>query len=217
MASLIHEFNNPLTAISGFAQLAARTDDTARIHNMIQTIRDECTACSKLLERIENAYVLPPTKLREINVRQILEQSSALGTTLPIDAGIYVEFSLDPELAFVYGDQTLTLRAIQCAMRNAAFAITEVEIPQITLSSRCEDANIGVIGISDNGPGIPPELIEQVFEPTYTTHKSGRGFGLGLPTIRQCMAMQNGEVVLINDASGGLTVELRFPPGAVGY
>ncbi len=77
---------------------------------------------------------------------------------------------------------------------------------RIRLRSDDEEA---VITVDDDGPGIPPELLDRIWEPDFTTRR--RGTGLGLPLVRQAVRTHGGEVTATNRPEGGARFEIRLP------
>jgi len=66
--------------------------------------------------------------------------------------------------------------------------------------------------VTDGGPGIPPELLDQIFEPFFTTKPSGKGTGLGLPSVRHTMEELGGSLEVQSEQARGTTFTLWFPP-----
>ena len=81
----------------------------------------------------------------------------------------------------------------------------------LTVSARCTDGAV-VASVSDTGEGLPPEHLERVFEPFFSTR--ARGIGLGL-AIAKVLTEQNGGAIGVETAAGqGTRVSVRFPPAA---
>jgi signal transduction histidine kinase len=68
-----------------------------------------------------------------------------------------------------------------------------------------------VLTVEDNGPGVPPELLEEVFDPFFTTKEPGKGTGLGLALSAQLVEAMGGEILAGNREEGGATFTLRLP------
>jgi len=67
------------------------------------------------------------------------------------------------------------------------------------------------ISIGDTGPGIPPEKMDKIFEPFYTTKPPGQGTGLGLHSVRSLVQEYGGEVLIQSTVGQGTTFQLEFP------
>jgi C4-dicarboxylate-specific signal transduction histidine kinase len=73
-----------------------------------------------------------------------------------------------------------------------------------------------VICIRDNGPGIPPDRLQQIFDPFFTTKNPGDGTGLGLSICYSIMAGLGGDVSAANHRDGGAEFTIRLPASASG-
>lgn len=208
MASLVHELNNPLAAILGFAQLAANQSDPTRRQEMFETIRAQSAECKSILQRVEDAYVIPEVRLKEIEIQLLFDQVAFLGNQSPAVSDIPVELQVEAGATSFFADKSLVVRALSKLVDNAVLAVAAVAQPRITLSATVSDTHT-VIAVSDNGPGIAAAHLAQVFEPTFTTRSGGRGLGLGLVAVRNVLDAHHGTVELVN-LENGLRVELWF-------
>lgn len=121
-------------------------------------------------------------------------------------ACIDVKTDVSPESLDVRADPNLLDQLLLNIVKNAAEALQETINPAIRLSARLEYGRV-VIRISDNGPGIPDSVADQVFIPFFTTKRDGSGIGLSLS--RQIMTAHGGEIAL-NRKAGETVVSLVF-------
>ena len=87
-------------------------------------------------------------------------------------------------------------------------AVQGIDAPHITLTARREEASRILFQVSDNGTGIPPNLLDQIFTPFFTTKSTGSGVGLSL--ARQIMQMHKGSISVKSEEGEGTTFGLRF-------
>ncbi len=100
-------------------------------------------------------------------------------------------------------------------INNAYESMTsaKTENPTITITTACDNNHI-VVGIQDNGPGIPSELLPKIFEPTLTTKKDGLSIGLGLGlTIVERLVDSYGGVINVESEPGRTLFSIHFPVG----
>ncbi len=189
-AMLAHELKNPLSGIRGAAQLleqGASDEDLA----LTRLICDEADRIVALVDRMEMFSDDRPIAREPVNIHEVLEHvrrvaRSGFGRDLR-----FVE-TYDPSLPPVYGNRDLLTQALLNLVKNAAEAVSEDD-GEIVLSTgyrhgvRLAVAGSGrrvdlplVIGVQDNGPGIPEELRPHLFEPFVTTKVGGKGLGLAL-------------------------------------
>jgi C4-dicarboxylate-specific signal transduction histidine kinase len=95
-------------------------------------------------------------------------------------------------------------------IRNALDAVADVARPAIEIAARADDATVR-ISIADNGPGVPAEVIDRIFDPFVTTKPVGKGLGLGLSITYGIVQDFGGRIRAANRPQGGgaeLVVEL---------
>lgn len=128
------------------------------------------------------------------------------------DVGHEVSYAGPARLAIVCRDRAIA-RAVTNVVDNACRHATVVTVGLGALSAR----EIQIL-ITDNGPGIPPELRQKVLEPFFKVDPARQnpekaGFGLGLSIARDVLRAHGGEITLADNEWGGLTVLLRLPSG----
>jgi len=102
------------------------------------------------------------------------------------------------------------------AMSNGGAVIIEarnarVETPRSEVPDSLPPGEYVVIGVSDTGPGMVPDVLEHVFEPFYTTKEVGEGTGLGLSMVHGFAIQSGGRVDIKSPPGGGTTVTLYLP------
>lgn len=105
-------------------------------------------------------------------------------------------------------DRLLLEQVLINLVKNALEALKDTEDPEIELSCRLHPREGARIGVRDNGKGIPPDKLDQVFVPFYTTREDGSGIGLNL--CRQIMSLHKGRIHLESTPGKGTLVTLTF-------
>ena len=206
MAAVVaHEVRNPLAGIKGALQIliSRRSAGDAELPVM-RDIIGRIDALSELINDLMMFARPRLPRLTRIELRPLIQDAitvvrrDPIGETLRITvAGEDVAASADAEM----------LRAtVLNLLLNAAQAMQGRGEITVTLSRRDGDAWIEV---RDTGPGIPPDIRDQVFEPFFTT--KARGGGLGLPIARRTAELHGGTVVLECPEGGGTLVRLALP------
>ena len=204
---LAHEVKNPLGGIRGAAQLLASELDNPEWLEYINVIAKETDRLRNLVDRMLGPNV--PPKMAELNVHEVLERVSKL---LEAEDNNKVEIirDYDPSVPEIAGDFEQLIQAVLNIARNAKQAICEFQTnnPHIILRTRIQHRFtigstqhllIARIDIEDNGPGISPESIDDIFYPMITGRSEGTG--LGLPIAQS----------IINALSG--LIECQSQPG----
>jgi two-component system nitrogen regulation sensor histidine kinase GlnL len=191
-AMLAHEIKNPLSGIRGAAQLLEQSaDEDDRL--LTRLICDETDRIVKLVERMELFGEERPIERGPANVHGILDHVKRLARS---GFGRHIRFveNYDPSLPPVLANRDQLIQVVLNLMKNAAEAIgMDTPDGEITLATAFrtgvrlqvpgarERVSLPIeVSISDNGPGIPPDLVGDLFDPFVTTKASGTGLGLAL-------------------------------------
>jgi two-component system nitrogen regulation sensor histidine kinase GlnL len=191
-AMLAHEIKNPLSGIRGAAQLLeASVGDEDRL--LTQLICDEADRIVKLVERVELFGDERPSERGPVNVHDVLDHVKRLAQS---GFARHIRFSevYDPSLPPVAGNRDQLVQVLLNLVKNAAEAIGQDAIdgeitlttayrPGIRMQAPGSGARLALpleIGVRDNGPGVPPDLHQLLFDPFVTTKAQGSGLGLAL-------------------------------------
>lgn len=211
-ASLAHEIRNPLTAARVDLQRAARRADADP--EEARLVERALQELSRLAETVDTALRLARSGRVErepLDLRSPLE--TALRETEPElrkrGAGLEPP-ALDEPLP-VLGDAGALERLFGNLLSNAAEAAGEGGRVRVRAEA---DAGRIVVRVEDDGPGIPPELRERVFEPLFSTRSGGTG--LGLPVARRIAHAHGAELHLEDAPGGGLAVRIEVPGAGSG-
>lgn len=191
-ALLAHEIKNPLSGIRGAAQLLEQSaSDDDRL--LTRLICDETDRIVKLVERMELFGDERPVERGPVNIHGVLDHVKRLAQSGFARHIRFVE-NYDPSLPPVLGNRDQLIQVILNLVKNAAEAIG-IDAPdgEITLTTAFrtgvrlqvpgarERVSLPIeLSVVDNGPGIPPELIGDLFDPFVTTKAQGSGLGLAL-------------------------------------
>lgn len=217
LRGLAHEIKNPLGGIRGSAQLLQRELTDADLKEYTQIIMEESDRLQSLVDRMLGPN--KPLSKSPINIHKVLERVRQL-VQVEAPNGVVINRDYDPSIPMVEGDGDLLIQAILNIVRNAAQAVGEAgEIlirtrihRQVTIGSKRNRMAVK-IEIQDDGPGIHPEIMGQIFYPMVTGRAEGTGLGL---SIAQSLINQHGG--LIECASEpGCTIFSIFLPLETGY
>ena len=200
-AVLAHEIRTPLATIKGFTQLALEQTNGG-VRAMLEPVVEETQRLERLVSELL-LYGRPPAPVvRDCSWNEIASSLAAFGACLRVESAP-LRFRTDPDLLrHVLGN----------LVRNSAeAAITGVTVNVAASLARDEV----VIAVEDNGPGIPEDAMQKVFESFYTTKPFGTG--LGLPIARSLTAALGGQLLLRVRDGGGTRAEVRLPAARAHY
>jgi signal transduction histidine kinase len=174
-----HQLGTPLSSLSGWIELLEEraTDDSS--HAAVRHMRADLERLDRVAHRFERIGREP--KLEALDVAAIVERVAVyFRARVPTLANtIAIESSLASDLHPVQGDAVLLEWAVEVLTKNAIDALAG-RGGVVKLSATPGPEETVVIRVADNGPGIPRELRSRVFEPGFSTKKSGWGIGLSL-------------------------------------
>jgi two-component system nitrogen regulation sensor histidine kinase GlnL len=189
-AVLAHEIKNPLAGIRGAAQLVEDALPESE-RSLTQLICSEADRIRALIDRMESfgdtrSFVRNPVNIHEVldRVRKVAETSFAKGVAI-------IE-TFDPSLPPVLGDHDQLIQVFMNLVRNAADALPESggEItlttgyrPGVRFGAAVAGERLSLpleVTVRDNGAGVPPDLMPNIFDPFVTTKRGGSGLGLAL-------------------------------------
>jgi two-component system, NtrC family, sensor histidine kinase HydH len=212
-AGLAHEIRNPLGVIKGSAEILTQklenSDPLAK--ELSGYIYTEVNRVSALVSRFldfarPSQLALAPTDLADL-VERCLKTVSEQGGC----AGVKVEREFALGLPRVMLDQDLCEQVFINLLMNACEAMDHGGELKIRIQATPEESGV-MVEIEDNGPGVPPELKEQIFNPFVSTKKTG--VGLGLAIVSKIVDAHGGSVKLISPAHQGACFRVTFPVAA---
>ena len=122
---------------------------------------------------------------------------------------IKIDFDLDEHINKIISDRGQLQQIFINITNNAIDAIGSDG--QITLSSKQVDEDTIQVKITDDGPGIPPEIQKSIFDPFFTTKETGKGTGLGLSIVYGLVNKLGGKIQVYSEVGKGTTFEITLP------
>lgn len=212
VGSIAHQLNNPLVGVVNMAQLAEReADDPVRIRELLGEIRRAGADCRAFVRRMleftkASRFESKPTPIASLIEDTVLMFRQTESRHLPVN------LELPEQAPIVTLDPVLIRHALFNLLQNAAEATEGNAAITIRLEAR-DDPDTGQPGwelaVIDQGRGIPPEVLDKVFVPFFTTRSDGTG--LGLSVVQQIALLHNGHVTANALPEGGTRFALWIP------
>ncbi|HDR29762.1 two-component system sensor histidine kinase NtrB [Rhodovulum sp.] len=214
---LAHEIKNPLAGITGAAQLLSMNLRNGDL-DLTDLIVAESRRIVKLLDQVEQFGNLSPPNCKAVNIHDILDRArkSAL---VSYAAHMKIEEEYDPSLPATWADADQLMQVFSNLIRNAAQAAPSTggtirlrSFYDLSLRMRHPDGS-GVpvplqIEVIDDGPGLPPEIAGEVFEPFVSGHENGTGLGLALVSK---IINDHGGWIAVGSAPGRTVFRVSLP------
>jgi two-component system OmpR family sensor kinase len=210
-----HELRSPLARMSIAVGLARKNGDVP------ETALTRIETESRRLNEIVGDLLSLSRAENDAGVEEIYFDLGALLQVVCDDArfeaqprGVKVRLELSPELAdpdqapLLRGAPQLLRRGIENVIRNALRFSPAGDA--VTVRAKVADGRFE-IEVSDQGPGVPPELLKTMFEPFVKGPAESRGVGLGLSIARRALAAHGGTLQALNREGGGLLMRIGLP------
>lgn len=190
-AILAHEIKNPLAGIRGAAQLveSSLSGNDRRMTRLIMSEVDRITA---LVDQMEGFTDTRPRERTAANVHQIIDDARTIAVN-GFGSALQVTDAYDPSLPSVLVHRDSLIQILLNLFKNAVETAEETQRRKVILTTAYrQGVSVAVpwsarkiplpieLCVIDDGPGVPPDMVEAMFEPFVTSKKSGRGLGLAL-------------------------------------
>lgn len=204
---LAHEIKNPLAGITGAAQLLAMSLDQAD-QELTDLIVGECRRITALLAQVEQFGNLQPPRTVPTNIHDVLDRARR-SAQLGFAAHMQIEDAYDPSLPDAQVDPDQLLQVVLNLLKNAAEAAPGGGTIRIRSFYDASLRSLPLhVEITDDGPGLPPEIADQIFDPFVSGRENGTGLGLAL--VSKLMG-DMGARVSVDSAPGRTVFRLSLP------
>lgn len=210
---LAHQLGTPLSSLQGWLEIMKLPAQERPEGLGVGEIAEEIGADLDRLERITHRFELigREPELREIELKEILEPLQRyLEARLPRrGAGVVLELEVEPDLPPVAGNDVLLTWALENVVKNSLDALGG-KGGTIRIQAGKGEKGMVRISVRDTGPGVPPELRGEIFEPGITSKAQGWGVGLAL-SRRIVEGVHKGRIELGEDDGKGATFHFHLP------
>ncbi|MCZ2846116.1 MAG: HAMP domain-containing sensor histidine kinase [Candidatus Bathyarchaeota archaeon] len=217
---MTHEIMNSIAPISSLAEtlqtkIKASLDnpheykiDSNDLYLGIDSIRNRSEGLMKFANTYRGLNKIDHLNLSNNSVEVLFESISNLLQPSLTSKNIEMQFNLDNPGLQIVMDTALIEQVLINLIKNSIQACKNVENPLIKISAEKNIEGIAIIKITDNGTGIPIELLDKIFIPFFSTKKSGSGIGLSL--CQQIMFLHKGKIKINSIENRGTVIKLEF-------
>ncbi len=205
LAGVAHDLRNPMTAVSGYAQILATEEETEErqffSENIVRNIKEMTAMVNDVLSYSRGDFTLKPSLVEleqlSLQLREILE---------PLCAQRRIELTIHATRDVISADLAKVKRILLNLGKNAVDA--QLRGGTLTLDLKSVDGTFHAT-IIDTGPGLPPEVQENLFRPVIT-RKDGGGTGLGLSIVKRFVDDHYGQIN-VQTSSEGTMFKIQLP------
>lgn len=213
LAGVAHELNNPLSIVVGHSLMLREEVEEPETARRIEKISGAAERCAKIVKTFLAMARQQPTRIEATDINSIVSIAVDVAGYGRGNESLKIKCDLDGDLPDVMTDGDQIIQVIINLVINAEQAITEAgKGDLITVSTRLDasDESI-VIGVQDNGPGIPENIRARIFEPYFTTKEVGEGTGIGLAFCHRIVHSHGGQLLLDNTHREGSKFVVKLP------
>ncbi len=223
-SGVAHDFNNILSAISGYAELAQlRCSAQSKMRQYIDQICTASIRAKNLIKQILTFSKQGESKKQQIDISIVIQETLRLiQATLP--STIEIKQNIPSGLGDVFADDSQIHQIVMNLCTNAYHAmqehggLLEVDLDRVTIGtydSQCypviSPGNYFKLRVSDTGTGIPDDMLSRIFEPYFSTKPSGEGTGMGLSAVHGIVEDHGGGIKVSSIQGVGTTFQVFLP------
>jgi two-component system C4-dicarboxylate transport sensor histidine kinase DctB len=213
-AGISHEINQPLTAISHYAHNGVRLLQQGRAHEAeanFEQISSLTKRSTSIIARLKSMARKRRDSIQTVCLNQVVDHVLTLLQSHSQTHCTEIVVDMPSENNMVMAEQIQLEQVVLNLMSNALDAVADnLHTKKITIECLHSEGQIE-LRIADNGPGIAPELYEQVFNPFFTTKEVDQGLGLGLSISYNIIQDFGGQLAVVRHPMKGAIFSLRLP------
>lgn len=223
IAGVAHELNNPMTAILGISDLLRERTGDEPTRRQLELVQRQARRAAEIVQNLLTFARPPAPRRSRLNLAELVPHTLQLHEYSLRVNNIKLDFSperdIPADMPPVVGDANQLMQVFLNLLVNAEQAIREVR-DNGTISVRMgydldpRDSAIEPsvwVSITDDGPGIPAEILPKVFDPFFTTKRPGRGTGLGLSICMAILREHGGSIEARSPEGGGACFRVALP------
>ncbi len=223
VSGIAHELNNPLTAIMGYAQLMLGHGLDPSQLSQAKKVSQEAERARRIVKNLLYFARETAPERTQVDLNEIVERTLALRSYELKTENIVVICDLAPGLPQTVADPYQLQQVVLNLLINAEHALLEgrghgrvlIHTSHIIEGLGNHGVDRIVLEVSDDGPGVSPEIASRIFDPFFTTKQPGLGTGLGLSIVYGIVHQHHGEVTFENKPGGGAHFVVELPVVAV--
>lgn len=206
-STLAHELNQPITAVANYVETVRdmlanpNADDFPILREALGDAAGEAMRAGHIVRRLRDFVARGEVEKTVENLSVLISEAAALGVIGAREKSVDIRFELDPAGFEVLVDKVQIQQVLINLIRNAIEAMAESPVRNLAISSSAEGPGFVRVTVADTGPGVSPEIAEQLFRAFVSTKSDG--MGLGLSICRTIVEANGGRIWLESPEEGG--------------
>lgn len=208
-AAVSHGIRNPLATISSSAQLGLMSPDCSQAtRGRLEDILTECGRLDRRVTQLLNFASQASTQREPFALRSVVEQAAAELRPRFEERRIRLDVSFS-ECPTIDGDRERMVQCVIELLSNALDHSPACSVVTVQCAACLERQGFVDLLVSDDGPGVPPQIAERVFDLFFTTRPGGTG--IGLASVKHTVHSHGGEVMIVPSIARGTQVRITLP------
>lgn len=206
-STLAHELNQPITAIANYAEsvrdllAAPDPEDLPMIREALDDTAKEALRAGNIVRRLREFVARGEVEKSIERLPELINEAAALALLGAREKGIEPRFDLDPYASPVLIDRVQIQQVLINLVRNAIEAMDGSPERRLTITSQLDEPGFARVIVADTGPGVAPEIADQLFTAFVST--KAEGMGLGLSICRTIVEANGGRIWMESPTVGG--------------
>lgn len=216
-SALAHELNQPLAAISNYLKGSRRLLNASnlpgldKVENALDQAAEQALRAGQIIRRLRSFVTRSETEKRVESIAKLVEEAGALGFVGTREQGVMLRFDLDPSCDLVLADRVQIQQVLVNLFRNALEAMQGSPRRELRITNSVSDCDMVLIRVEDTGHGFADGIKSSLFQPFFTTKRTGMGVGLSIS--RSIIEAHGGQMWAETNSSGGATFNFSLPSG----
>jgi len=209
-AGIAHELNNPLSIISGRAQLLAEAETNQKKKQSLKQIHKNAGEASAIVEELMSFAEPPQPRPTQTDIKQMLDEAVQLASQKAGVESINVQVQVAKDLKNVFVDSGQIVSAMANVICNSLESYTD-EVGPIKITADAEGDDLVRLQISDEGCGMDAETLRKATQPFFSARPAGRKRGMGLAHTARLIRLNKGTLQITSQPGRGTTVTISLP------
>ena len=207
IAGISHEIRNPLGIISSSAGLLQKKiPDDDPLQNFPSIIIEESMRLNNIITDFLNYAKPQPPDMLACRIEDVIDKNIRFLFSQTEKIGVDVLTHFDDDLPIIRADADMLYQAFLNILINAMQAMPDGGT--IDIWAKAGKSNLWIV-FEDQGPGVPKDIMEKIWDPFFTTKDKGTGLGLGI--VKKMMEAHHGQIRIDNRPEGGARISIRLP------
>lgn len=218
-AGVAHELNNPLASVAGYAEALLRRlkdlpeldgdDRFTDFHKYLGVIISESYRCKRIIDCLLSFSRKSDGGASDVDINEVFSETVELVRYKSRYEKIKINTDFQENLPPVLCEPSALRQVVMNLLINAHQAIAGPGV--IDIATKTKDNGWVIFTIRDSGCGIPSEMLEQIWDPFFTTKVAGKGLGLGLAITYNIIKKYGGDITVKSNVDSGTLFTVRMP------